>query len=254
MAQLKDLIVNGDARITGTLYANVNGTTAVGATGATGPKGNTGSTGATGPKGATGAGGGAGPKGATGSTGPTGATGPKGNTGATGLKGATGSGGAQGATGATGPKGNTGPTGATGAKGNTGATGAKGNTGATGLTGPAGVNATTTAVATQSTNGLLSYLDKQKLDVIINGGSKVVTATATGTLTMASSAFGSPGYRPAMIIAVPENFVGIIQYDFDSSTATSYVFRIWQVGSSGNIAQIANGAIMRIGFFVCGRT
>lgn len=228
MAELKSLLVNGDARITGTLYANISGGVNTGPTGATGPTGNTGATGATGPKGDS----------VTGPKGATGATGPGGTTGATGAKGNTG------ATGATGPKGNNGATGATGPKGNTGATGA------------AGQNATTTAVATTSANGLMSSTDKQKLDaiVVVNGGSKVVTATAAGTLTIGSGSFGSPGYRPAMIIATPENFAGVIQYDFDASSATSYVFRIWQIGSSGNLAQIANGAVMRIGFLLYGRT
>jgi hypothetical protein len=64
-----------------------------GATGATGPQGETGATGATGATG---------PQGETGATGATGATGPQGETGATG------------ATGATGPQGETGATGADG--------------------------------------------------------------------------------------------------------------------------------------------
>lgn len=47
--------------------------------------------------------------------------------------------------------------------------GEKGDTGpqgATGATGPAGTNATTTAVATQTVNGLLSAADKKKLDTL----------------------------------------------------------------------------------------
>ncbi|MFE6135696.1 Gly-Xaa-Xaa repeat protein, partial [Bacillus sp. NPDC057893] len=72
-----------------------------GATGATGPQGNTGATGATGPQGNTGATGATGPQGNTGATG---ATGPQGNTGAQGPTGATG-------IGVTGPTGPTGPIG-----------------------------------------------------------------------------------------------------------------------------------------------
>ena len=56
-------------------------------------------------------------------------------------------------------------------KGDTGATGPKGATGdrgATGPQGPAGVNATTTAVATQSTNGLMSAADKKNLDSVMS--------------------------------------------------------------------------------------
>ncbi|MGM0218299.1 collagen-like protein [Enterococcus sp. AZ126] len=47
--------------------------------------------------------------------------------------------------------------------------GEKGETGATGATGPqgpAGTNATTTAVATQTVNGLMSAVDKKKLDTL----------------------------------------------------------------------------------------
>ncbi len=78
-------------------YVNLKG-----ATGSTGPKGNTGATGPAGPQGPTGA---TGPQGLKGNTGSTGATGAKGNTGATG------------------PQGPTGPTGATGAQGPAGANG-----------------------------------------------------------------------------------------------------------------------------------
>lgn len=55
-----------------------------------------------------------------------------------------------------------------GPKGDTGATGPTGATGATGPQGPAGQNATTTAVATTTTNGLMSKADKIKLDGLSN--------------------------------------------------------------------------------------
>ncbi|MDT2597837.1 collagen-like triple helix repeat-containing protein [Enterococcus dongliensis] len=55
-----------------------------------------------------------------------------------------------------------------GPKGDTGATGPTGATGATGPQGPAGQNATTTAVATTTTNGLMSKTDKIKLDGLSN--------------------------------------------------------------------------------------
>lgn len=111
----------------------------------------------------------AGEKGEKGDKGDTGATGPKGATGADGksayevavaggysgtetqwlasLKGAKGD---------------------TGAKGETGAAGAKGDTGATGPAGKDGTNATTTAVATSTANGLMSKTDKVKLDGLTN--------------------------------------------------------------------------------------
>ena len=71
-----------------------------------------------------------------------------------------------------GEKGDTGPVGPQGLKGAVGATGAsgpqglKGATGATGPQGPAGTNATTTAAATQTVNGLMSAVDKKKLDTL----------------------------------------------------------------------------------------
>jgi len=90
-----------------------------------------------------------GPTGATG-YGPTGATGPVGATGGTGSTGGTGPTGSNGATGPTGATGETGPTGATGETGPTGATGETGPTGATGETGPTGSNGVTGASGTVS--------------------------------------------------------------------------------------------------------
>ncbi|MHC5215670.1 collagen-like protein [Enterococcus sp. LJL128] len=57
-----------------------------------------------------------------------------------------------------------GPQGVQGLKGDTGATGPKGDTGPQGVKGDAGTNATTTAVATQTVNGLMSATDKKKVD------------------------------------------------------------------------------------------
>lgn len=65
-----------------------------------------------------------------------------------------------GAVGPQGPAGVAGPQGLKGANGATGAQGLKGDQGA------AGINATTTAVATQTTNGLLSATDKKKIDTL----------------------------------------------------------------------------------------
>ncbi|ALS03054.1 hypothetical protein ATZ33_17210 [Enterococcus silesiacus] len=65
-----------------------------------------------------------------------------------------------------GEKGDTGPAGPKGATGAPGPQGLKGATGATGPQGPAGVNATTTTTATQTVNGLMSAVDKKKLDTL----------------------------------------------------------------------------------------
>ena len=57
----------------------------------------------------------------------------------------------------------------TGSQGLTGPQGPKGEQGPIGLTGPtgaAGANATTTAVATQTVSGLMSAVDKKKLDTL----------------------------------------------------------------------------------------
>lgn len=89
-----------------------------------------------------------------------GAQGPKGDPGATGQTGAQGVAGPVGPTGAAGATGATGPAGAS----ITGPQGIQGPAGATGAQGPAGTNATTTAVATGTTNGLESAADKAKLD------------------------------------------------------------------------------------------
>lgn len=73
--------------------------------------------------------------------------------------------GATGATGPAGPTGSTGATGPQGIQGLAGAAGTTGSTGATGATGAAGANATTTATATGSANGLESASDY----IIIHG-------------------------------------------------------------------------------------
>ena len=138
--------------------SGLSGSCEIGATGATGVKGDTGATGATGVKGdtgATGATGATGVQGATGATGvkgttgPTGVMGPTGVQGVIGVKGATGSTGVHGATGATGVYGATGATGATGVQGfigpegETGPTGCTGDKGDTGPQGPAGAKGDT---------------------------------------------------------------------------------------------------------------
>ena len=64
-----------------------------------------------------------------------------------------------------------------GPKGDTGPQGPKGDTGPQG---PPGQNATTTAVATQSANGLMSSADKTKVDGIATGATKVTESTVSG--------------------------------------------------------------------------
>lgn len=71
-------------------------------------------------------------------------------------------------------KGATGPQGSQGPKGDTGATGPQGPKG------DPGVNATTTAVATTSANGLMSSTDKTKLDGIATGATAVTSTTVSG--------------------------------------------------------------------------
>lgn len=92
-----------------------------------------------------------------GSRGSAGAPGSKGDTGAQGIQGPKGDKGATGATGPQGPKGDKGDTGAAGPQG------PKGDTGA------AGKNATTTAVATANSNGLMGKEMVTKLDSAAQG-------------------------------------------------------------------------------------
>lgn len=65
-----------------------------------------------------------------------------------------------------GPKGDTGPTPTIGSNGNWFINGVDTNKPSRGVQGPAGQGATTTANATQQTNGLMSYTDKTKLDTL----------------------------------------------------------------------------------------
>lgn len=68
----------------------------------------------------------------------------------------------------------------------------KGATGATGAKGDPGTNATTTAVATQTANGLMSAADKKKLDGVAAGATANTAATAApkaaGTAAVGTSA------------------------------------------------------------------
>ena len=100
------------------------------------------------------------------------------------------------ATGPTGPQGATGPQGPkgdTGARGATGATGPQGPKGDPGPRGTAGVNATTTAVATQTANGLMSAADKKKLDGMSSSSieKKTITPASNTSLTISTSTSGA---------------------------------------------------------------
>ena len=146
-------------------------------------------------KGATGA---QGPKGDTGATGP---QGPKGDTGATGAQGLKGD---PGATGPQGPKGDKGDTGLQGPKGDPGATGPqgpKGDKGATGPQGPKGdpgTNATTTAVATTSANGLMSKDMVTKLNGIATNANRIhIRSQTLGQMTLQGN---YDGYAPQFLI------------------------------------------------------
>ncbi|MCI9545580.1 MAG: hypothetical protein HFH60_02650 [Lachnospiraceae bacterium] len=184
-----------DAKVFDFTFKNLKGDTGpAGPQGPAGPKGDTGDTGPRGYTGSAGPQGPAGPKGDTGVTGPQGPAGPKGDTGVTGPQGPMGPAGPKGDTGVTGPQGpmgpagpqgdpgEPGPRGPAGPKGDTGdpgpmgpkgdkgdpgpqgPMGPKGDKGDTGARGPAGVNATTTAVATTSSNGLMSAAMVTKLN------------------------------------------------------------------------------------------
>lgn len=73
-----------------------------------------------------------------------------------------------------------------GLQGATGPAGAAGAAGPAGPAGPAGQNATTTATATQSANGLMSSDDKKKLDGMTGGAATSVVLADGTTKTIAS--------------------------------------------------------------------
>lgn len=106
-----------------------------------------------------------------------------------------------------------GATGATGAKGATGAQGAKGDKGDKG---DPGTNATTTAVATQTANGLMSAADKKKLD-------EISASSGDGNIAVVTKSFpiGSPGnVLPSQIeILIPSGYTKYILF-FDHITLT----------------------------------
>ena len=118
-----------------------------------------------------------GTKGSKGDTGPQGPQGLKGDTGEQGPQGLKGNTGPQGPQGV---KGDTGPQGEQGIQGPKGDTGATGATGPQGPQGPAGQNATTTAVATTSANGLMSKDHVTKLNGIAAGATSVSESTVSG--------------------------------------------------------------------------
>lgn len=121
-----------------------------------------------------------GSKGDKGDVGNQGIQGIQGQVGEKGDKGGKGDIGFQGIPGLKGDKGDTGLQGVQGLKGDTGLQGIQG---IQGVKGDAGINATTTATATQTTNGLLSYIDKKKLDslaVVVSIGSLSLPTIAAG--------------------------------------------------------------------------
>lgn len=141
--------------------------------------------------------------------------GPAGPEGARGPEGPEGPRGPEGPEGLTGPAGPAGPTGADGvsvthrwsgttlyvtsASGTTSADlqGPQGERGLQGPQGPAGTNATTTATATQNTNGLMSSADKKKLDTITGGVSTSIVlanGTALPILTFLSQLLANETY------------------------------------------------------------
>ena len=242
-------------------------TGATGATGPQGPKGDTGATGAQGPKGATGATGPQGPQGASGTSAAwfsgTAVTGTSTSAVIVSVSGSKAGDmylnsstynvyrasaanswiyvcnikGATGATGAQGPKGATGPQ---GPKGDTGATGPQGPQG------PAGINATTTAVATTSANGLMSSAMVTKLNGIATGATKNSINTYDVSIAVADWATNSNGgYKCTKtvsgILATDEIFADV-SLSSDIAAAKLQV-AAWACVCNGNIFNSANNTV-----------
>ena len=125
--------------------------------------------------------------------------------------------------GAKGDKGDKGDTGATGAKGATGATGPqgpKGDKGDTGPQGPAGTNATTTAVATQSKNGLMSAADKKKLDDIVSSsGAKALVTMGNVTVPKVSASSSSNIVKGTASVTVSHKVSVLICQQYNTQSA-----------------------------------
>ena len=201
-----ELIVNGDARITGILTIGTSSVTINGSTneiivgagftlygatgivsatafyaggseiGATGPQGVQGTTGPQGVQGITGTQGTDGTQGIQGITG-AGTQGIQGITGAQGTQGTDGTQGVQGITGAQGAQGTDGTQGTTGAQGTDGAQGVQGITGAQGTDGTQGIQGITGAQGTTGTSGARDY-------TVTNNGSSAYTIDGSDNPTL----------------------------------------------------------------------
>lgn len=137
-------------------------------------------------------------------------------------------------------KGATGATGAQGPKGDTGATGARGPQG------PAGTNATTTAVATTSANGLMSSEMVKKLNGIATGATKNSINTYDVSIAVADWATNSNGgYKCTKtvsgILATDEIFADV-SLSSDVAAAKLQV-AAWACVCNGNIFNSANNTV-----------
>lgn len=142
-----------------------------------------------------------------------------------------------------GSKGSTGATGATGPQGPKGDTGA---TGPQGPQGPAGKNATTTAVATTSANGLMSSAMVTKLNGIATGATKNSINTYDVSIAVADWATNSNGgYKCTKtvsgILATDEIFADV-SLSSDVAAAKLQV-AAWACICNGNIFNSANNTV-----------
>lgn len=183
----------------------------------------------------------------------------------------------KGAKGDKGDKGDTGATGATGAKGATGATGATptikvaagSNIGSVGTpsvtastsgttttftfnylkgaTGAAGTNATTTAVATQSKNGLMSAADKKKLDDIVSSsGAKALVTMGNVTVPKVSASSSSNIVKGTASVTVSHKVSVLICQQYNTSEANIVVLGTGhtsdKMSSNGTSVTLTNAA------------
>lgn len=107
---------------------------------------------------------------------------------------------------------------------------------------------TTYSAATATSSGLMSSFDYSKLQQFKHAMTGVFTTQSAGSLNIPFSTFDIT-VRPAVVLAIPESFDGIVRYDFDSSSS-QVVLKIHVLDTDGTLKPIVSGAVIRLGLLV----